>query len=531
MVRGAAALAAAGVLAKVLSATYRVLVARWLGAEAVGLYELAAPVLGAALSLCSIGLPVAVSALVAGALGRRDVEAAHRLRAAARRLLFLSGLAGSLAVEVAAPSLARLLGNAQVVGPLRALAPAILLAVYLAGEKAWLQGSGRVAASAVVVVAEQLGRVAAALFAAGRYVGLSGDAGPLAPAAATAVAWSPALGSLTGAAVSVVADTLVPGPAGGAGSRPTPAPEGGAGAGPSVQRAAGRSPEAILVAGGLPNWLSGVVTSLATAVDAALVAWRLRVAAGYSAYAATAALGELNGMALPLATGPTVLFGALATAFIPSASADWARGDRAGVRRQGEAAYFWVLAAALPLALGLWQLAQPISLLLYRNPQAAAPLAALAPVGAALGLSYVAGAMANAVGEPVVLVPGVVAGAVAKTILVLLLTGRGGLGVRGAALGGLAGALVSAALNLHAVQRRTGCRPPWARAAFACVPALLAQGAAAQAAWRAWPAGGVAMRLGLALGASVVAYGLTFLGMATLGGRGARGLPGGRTRR
>ncbi len=546
VVRGAAALAAAGLLAKVLSAVYRVLVARWLGAEAVGLYELAAPVLGAALSVCGMGLPVATSALVAGALGRGDAAGARRLRAASRRLLLLSGLAGSVLVAVTAPRLARLLGNPHAAGPLRAVAPAILLAIYLSGEKAWLQGSGRVAASAVVVVLEQVGRVAAALFAAARFAGLPGEAGPLAPSAATAVAWSPAVGSVAGAAVALTADAVVPvpggaRPAGGAAPgrafrQAVDAPDRGfpgPGRGPRQAREAMTAPapvpgsaEVLLVQGGLPNWASGVIASLATAVDAALVARRLREAGGFSAYAATAALGELNGMAMPLATGPTVLFGAVATAFVPAASADWARGDRAGVRRRGEAAYFWVLAASLPLALGLWQMAQPVCVLLYRNAQAAAPLGVLSVMGTTLGLSYVASALANAVGRPAVLVPGVVAGAVVKTALVLLLTGSHGMGVRGAAFGAMAGSALSTGLNLQAVQRITGCRPPWGLAAVSSGPALVAQWLGAQAAWAAVPAGALALRVGLAASAGALAYALAFA-VACVALRGRIRLPGG----
>ena len=210
---GAAALAAAGLLAKLLSAVYRVLVAQWLGAEAVGLYEMAAPVLATGISICGMGLPVATSALVAAALGRGDVPGARRLLTAARRLLLLAGTVGAATVFAFAPRLAVAVGNPAAAGPMRAIAPAILVATLLAGEKAWLQGSGRIAASAAVVSAEQLARVGAALAAAAAFIGRSG--GEVAAAgAAGAIAWAPAIGATGGIAVSALTDRLAPvGPA------------------------------------------------------------------------------------------------------------------------------------------------------------------------------------------------------------------------------------------------------------------------------------------------------------------------------
>ena len=375
---GAAALAAAGLMAKALSAVSRVLVARWLGAETVGLYEMAAPVLATGLSLCTLGLPVAASALIAAALGRGDAAAGTRLLRATRLLLLLGGVAAAVAVALLAGPLAGLFGNPEAAGALRGIAPAIALAALLAGERSWLQAGGRVPASAAVLAVEQAARVAVALWAALACAHLAGSH----PAgAAAALAWSPGAGAAAGLAACLLLRR-----------RPTPATS-------RPPAAQGPRPWRLLLRGGLPNWASGAMSALTTAIDVPLITWRLR-AAGLDADAATAALGRLNGMAMPLAAGPAVLFGAVASALVPAAAADWARGDGRAVRRRGEGAYFWVLAAAAPCALALWQLAQPLSQLLYRNPAAAAPLAVLALLGVPLGLSYVAAALANAVGRP-----------------------------------------------------------------------------------------------------------------------------------
>ncbi len=497
-------MAAAGLLAKLLSAVYRVLVAQWLGAEAVGLYEMAAPVLATGISICGMGLPVATSALVAAALGRGDVPGARRLLTAARRLLLLAGTVGAATVFAFAPRLAVAVGNPAAAGPMRAIAPAILVATLLAGEKAWLQGSGRIAASAAVVSAEQLARVGAALAAAAAFIGRSG--GEVAAAgAAGAIAWAPAIGATGGIAVSALTDRLAPvGPAArpGQGRRWDPGDEG---------------PDLLRV--GLPNWAAGVVSSVTTALDAAFVVWRLR-SAGLGDYTATAWLGELNGMAIPLAAGPAVLFGALGSALIPNLAADWARGRLGTVRRRGAAAYFWTLSMAAPCAVILWQMAEPICRLIFpRNPGAALPLGILAFAGVPLGLGYVAGALANAVGQPGRLLPGVMCGSAVKSALVLALTGSYGLGVRGAALGIVAGQALSAGLNMRAVSAVTGCRAPWAALVVVAGPALGAQALAAQVAWSALPGAQLAMRVGAAGAAAAAAYVGTFAALFFLGRR------------
>lgn len=488
---GAAALAAAGLLAKVLSAVYRILVAQWLGAEVVGLYELATPVLATGISLCGLGLPVATSAQVAGALGRGEGTEARRLQAGSRTLLLLASATGAAAVFLLAPLLARAIGNPAATWPLRAISPGILLAVVLAGEKAWLQGSGRVAASAAAVTVEQVARVGAALGAAAALRGVPAAA---AGTAATAVAWSPAVGAAGGIAACALTDRL------------TPAPTAGARV-PAL--GLGRATRSLLQ-GGLPNWAAGVVSSLTTAMDAAFVVWRLR-AVGMGDYTATAWLGELNGMAMPLAVGPTVLFGALGTALIPDMARDFAQGRAEALRGRGESAYFWVLAVAAPCACGLWQLAEPVCRLIFpRNPGAALPLGVLAFTGVPLALTYVACAVVNAVGRPAALLPGATFGSAVKSGLVLALTGTAGLGVQGSALGILAGLSLGAGLNVRAASALTGCRPPWGTLAVLVLPALAIQVVAAQGAWGALAQTALAIRVLLTVTAAGAAYVVLF---------------------
>ncbi|NLU50924.1 MAG: oligosaccharide flippase family protein, partial [Syntrophomonadaceae bacterium] len=62
---GAFILGMAGVISKFLGAVYRIPLARLLGGEGMGLYQMAYPIYPTSLSLATAGVPVAISVLVA----------------------------------------------------------------------------------------------------------------------------------------------------------------------------------------------------------------------------------------------------------------------------------------------------------------------------------------------------------------------------------------------------------------------------------------------------------------------------------
>ncbi|MGE5593021.1 MAG: oligosaccharide flippase family protein [Betaproteobacteria bacterium] len=77
--RGTAVLVGAGVAAKALGALFAVVVARLIGAEGVGLLQMAFPVFGTATVLCSSGISLATSKLVSERLATGDRRAARQV--------------------------------------------------------------------------------------------------------------------------------------------------------------------------------------------------------------------------------------------------------------------------------------------------------------------------------------------------------------------------------------------------------------------------------------------------------------------
>ena len=139
-----------------------------------------------------------------------------------------------------------------------------------------------------------------------------------------------------------------------------------------------------------------VTNTLMRTVNAAMLPLRLR-AGGLSAQEATARLGMFSGMAMPWVMLPGVVTGALAMVVGPAL----ARRERDGkaLRRL----LLRVLPGALGISLlcgaGLWVASPFLAMHVYRQPDLAALLPALAPLVPVTGLEQVLGGMLAGLGK------------------------------------------------------------------------------------------------------------------------------------
>ena len=90
--QGAVILSGAGILVKVLGALYRIPLARILGGEGMGLYQMAYPIYTSILAISTAGVPVAISILVAEKLAKGDNQGAYRIFRISLTMLTLTGL-------------------------------------------------------------------------------------------------------------------------------------------------------------------------------------------------------------------------------------------------------------------------------------------------------------------------------------------------------------------------------------------------------------------------------------------------------
>lgn len=153
-----------GIVSQIIGFFYRVLLARLVSPEILGLYQLIFPVYSVMLSLSSIGLTTAVSTLSARLVAQGNRKAVYQLRCRALRLFFLlATLPCVLVLLIPDPISVYVLGDARTRLGLMLLAPCLLLTGVENLQKHYFYGTGHVVPPALAELTEQLIRSAAVL--------------------------------------------------------------------------------------------------------------------------------------------------------------------------------------------------------------------------------------------------------------------------------------------------------------------------------------------------------------------------------
>lgn len=155
-VKGAAILAMATFLTKIIGLIYRLPLTAVLGDEGNGLYADAFQVYTVLITLSAHGLPSAISKLVAERTAKGAYRDAHRVF---KISMIYSGIFGailSLLMWVFAGNIADMMGSPRTVLAMRALAPTVLIVVLMSSFRGYFQGLNTMTPTAVSQVIEQL---------------------------------------------------------------------------------------------------------------------------------------------------------------------------------------------------------------------------------------------------------------------------------------------------------------------------------------------------------------------------------------
>lgn len=163
LMHGAWTLSLAALIAKILSAVYRVPFQNMVGNTGFYVYQQVYPIYGIGMTFALSGFPVFISKLIAEA---REPEA--QLEVAHQAQVLLTWLAGGMFVllEGLAPSIARWMADPALVDLIRTVALMFLTMPVLATARGYFQGTFDMAKTASSQVMEQLVRVAVILLAA-----------------------------------------------------------------------------------------------------------------------------------------------------------------------------------------------------------------------------------------------------------------------------------------------------------------------------------------------------------------------------
>lgn len=418
--RGAFWLSLGSLTSRGLGAIYRILLPRVLGDYGVGLFQMAYPLYALLLAVSVNGIPTALAKEIAERRARGEEAGAWALTAWA--LTGLAAIGGLLAIAVgwSAPWLARtLFREPEAVGPIRALAPALAFVALEAGLRGSFQGQATMAPTAISQIVEQVVRVAVMF--------------PLAiwllPKGVAAAASGATLGASVGALAGFLYLARRRLRESGTKLRlRRPIPWRG------LRRLAGVA---------APMSLSGLFFPLTMLADSMLVPGRLRQL-GLSLTEATASFGRLSGEAMPLINLTLIVGAALAVSLVPAVAQSTFEGRQVEAAERVANALRLVWVVGIPMAGGLYFLADPLTATLYGETGAAPVLQVLSLGAAILAAQQVLGSSLQAAGKGWAPVKNLLFGAAVKYALTWWLTGNLALGISGAAWGTvLAAALVT----------------------------------------------------------------------------------------
>lgn len=437
--KGAAVLSIAGLISKVLGAVYRIPLARLIGGEGVGLYQMAYPIYTMMLAVSTAGIPVAISILVAERKARGDEVGARRVFRVSLLLLTFTGALFSLIIFQGAYYLAvKVLYDERAFYAVVTVSPAIFFTALASAFRGYFQGHQSMTPTAVSQVVEQMVRVSTVLVAA--YL--------LLPYGVEFAAAGATFGAVTGSAAALSVLLLIY-----ASYRYRHRGR------KKPNRFIAQEPVMRLVlriaAIALPLSFSGLVMPVIQVIDATIVPLRLQ-AAGFSMARATELFGQFSGMATTLINLPTIVTVSLAMSLVPAISEAAARRQRGLIGSRIAQALRITMLLVLPAACGLWVLATPIATLLYGIPEVGISLEVLAPAAVLLGLYQTTSGALQGLGQTYIPVRNLIIGASVKVLGNYYLTAMPQLEIRGAGIATLAGFFVALLLNFITLKRATG---------------------------------------------------------------------------
>lgn len=292
---GAVKLMIAGLIVRIMGFLNRIFMSNLIGAEGMGLFQLASPVYSLIILTLTAGVSITVSGMTAQEKARGNEANAKRIAKTGFAFLLVVGTAvGILLVAFAKPIAVHLLHDERTYLSLIMLAPCIPIVSAASAIKGYFYGASQVTPTAVSQVVEQIVRIGVIFILASHIAGEN-------------LAYACALATVS-AAVGEMANLLVVGYVFFKECR-KPAVKA-----PTITR---RSAAKTIGRFSAPISVNRFLTSIMGTVESVILPMRF-LAGGLNYTASIEMLGRISGMAMPLISFPTLVTSALATTLVPA---------------------------------------------------------------------------------------------------------------------------------------------------------------------------------------------------------------------
>ncbi len=434
---GTFVLVSAGFITKILGFIYRIALSRIIGDEGIGLFQMAFPILTFTIVITTAGLPVAISKLVSEAQARNQEDKIRSILMVSIFIIIITSVVITSAVLLAAPWIARvLLTDERAVYALLGIAPIIPVIAVSSIFRGYFQGRQNMSPYAFSTIVEQSVRIFTVLLLA-RFLLPYGV-----EFAAAGAMIGMVIGEFAGMMFLVYSfkkDPLHPEI--------------------NLNRKSykpGWKPfkQTFLdmMRLSVPVTASRLVGSFSYAVEPIIVAQSLAMA-GFATATATAFYGQLEGMAVPLTFFPSFITYALSVSLVPAISEAAAQNNAKLIEHRLQQAIRMSFIVTAPCALLLYLLAEPLSILLYRQDDVARLIQIMAPFTMIHALQGPFASVLQGLDKAQAPMRNSIIGAVFKTILIILLASRPEFGIDGVALAINCGILIVTSLHFIDIVR------------------------------------------------------------------------------
>ncbi|MNI06378.1 putative cell division protein YtgP [compost metagenome] len=505
LLQGAFILSAAAILSKLIGTLQKIPLQN-LGGDAVfGIYNTVYPLYTMLVTVAMLGLPSAVSKFVAEASAGRAEHEGHRILKLSAILTASSGVLIGILVYAGAPLISVWVGNSHVTPALRSSAWGLAVVPLMAALRGYFQGLHNMVPTAVSQVAEQTVRVAVMIALLLYLTSIHADAAGIAAGALLGSAG----GGVAGLLIMLLylqrhrrqAELELAAASETAGVPSWTAEQRRLDSENRRERIRIRQ----LLAYGLPVMLGALAVPLIGLVDVFTVPRLL--SSGGSEAAAMAQFGIYN-RGLPLVQIVTMLASSLSVVFIPALAEAKYRGDLGLIQTRCSLSLRWFWLLGLAASAGLAVLAEPVNIALYGDASGSSTMIWLAFTAAGGTVSIISAALLQGLGAVRAPALHLLAAALLKAALNLLLVPQQG--ITGAAIASVAAHGFAAALNVLLLHRQGHLRLRFADAVLR--PALLLAGLALAAAAVSYGAGAAADAAGLG-GSRTAALAQSLLGV------------------
>ncbi len=473
--KGAFILVLANALVKVIGALFKIPLANIIEEEGMAIFNTAYNLYACMFVIATAGLPVAVSKMVSSSLARKNYTEVNKIFKAAVSLLSLIGIAGTLVLFLGAKAFVGFADSSASYLSVLAISPAIFFVALLSAFRGYFQGYSDMVPTALSEVTEALGKLIIGLALA--YV--------LMPSGVENASAGAVLGVTAGTffALLIMVITYV------VRKRNNRVISAGL--------AESRSTKTIfidLVKIAIPITIGAAVMSLTNVIDVMMIRRRLQtimvtqdmanslleyyglsqveVLIGQMMQARPSEIlyGAYSGYAIPMFNLPPTIIMSLSMSVVPFISAAFAVKNMGEVKKLSESTLRITVLFAVPCAVGLSVLSQPILAAVYNNARAASMLGILGYAVIFVSLVSVTTAMLQGAGYVMIPVRNMAIGAAVKILTNYVLIAIPAINIGGAPISTNLCYMTIAVLNILSVKKIM--KPELSLSAFVIKPVV-----------------------------------------------------------